>query len=123
MSFTWKDFLDCAKFLSGQGVANPQEAALRTSTSRAYFAAYGHATRYAIYNLKFIPSVGVEEHSKLRIHFKKEKMTGIQGRLDRLRQWRNDCDYKEVVNKDLKKLAEEAIKTSQKVFDELLVEY
>lgn len=33
------------------------------------------------------------DHARIREHFRSRGMTRIAGNLDRLRQWRNACDY------------------------------
>jgi len=98
MGFDWKEYLDLARFLAGQSDSYSHEAAHRSGVSRAYFAAYCHARDYATGQLGFTPSGGVEDHGHLRQHYKSRGQTAIAIDLDKLRQWRNQCDYDSIVS-------------------------
>jgi hypothetical protein len=93
MSFNWSDYLDLARFLSKDGPASFQEAASRSATSRAYYAAYGHAKCYAADQLGFHPTGFSSDHGTLRDFFQAQGRGKIAMRLNRLRRWRNQCDY------------------------------
>jgi len=96
-AFNWDAFLEAARFLeqrAGKGI--DQEAALRTSVGRAYYAAYCHALKYSTEHLGFVPAKNADDHAKLREHLKsRNRFMGVINRLQRLRDWRNACDYEE----------------------------
>lgn len=95
MPFDWREFVDIARFLHSQGnsAAIPQEAAFRCAISRAYYAAFCHSREYACSVMGF-PRGGMEEdHTNLRSFFFQNKYYRVSRHLDRLRQWRNNCDY------------------------------
>jgi uncharacterized protein (UPF0332 family) len=95
MVFQWSDFLDIARNLHSQGHANtlPQEAAYRCSISRSYYAAFCHSRCYATARMLYIPEWNEEDHKKLRKHLSQHGLPDVSRSLDRMRQWRNDCDY------------------------------
>jgi uncharacterized protein (UPF0332 family) len=95
MPFAWSEFLDIARFLHAQGNGNtiPQEAAFRCAISRAYYAAFCHTLCYATVRLQFIPQGNEEDHKNLRKHLWNRGLQNESRTLDRLRQWRNHCDY------------------------------
>lgn len=101
MPFNWQEYLDLASFLNDNSERGgfSKEAALRSAVSRAYFAAYCHARKYAILYLKHIPSSFSEEneHKSVRECFKRNSRAKIAIPLDKLRQFRNDCDYDDEV--------------------------
>ena len=100
MVFQWCDFLDIAQYLYSQGKMNtiPQEAAYRSAIGRAYYAAYCHSREYAISKLQFQPDMDdpVKDHTRLRIHLYKRGCPKEAKYLDDMRQWRNNCDYKNI---------------------------
>lgn len=114
MSFDWQEYLGLALHLQGQQGNATQEASLRSSVSRAYYAAYCYARNHARDQLGFIPTNSAKDHYRLRKHFIKYKEVGIANRLDILRQWRNDCDYNDVVS-NISKLCSNTIKEAKKV--------
>ena len=78
MPFDWQEFLAVAHFLQGQTSAGfSAEAGQRTLIGRAYYAAYGHALRYSVTYLGFIPRQRTEEktqdHGRLRAHLKQRR--------------------------------------------------
>jgi uncharacterized protein (UPF0332 family) len=95
MTFQWGEFLETARFLHIQGKTNstPQEAAYRSSISRAYYAAFCHSRCYASARLQYIPLGNEKDHKILRVHLTRHGMQKESQTLDRLRQWRNHCDY------------------------------
>jgi len=95
MPFEWAQFIDIAKFLFDQGQAKsiPQDAAYRSSISRAYYAAFGHAKVFATDVMDFIPTGSEDDHVGLRDYYKDNKKPEISRQLNRLRQWRNQSDY------------------------------
>ena len=95
MTFAWSEFLDIARFLQSEGANNsiPQEAAYRCAISRAYYSAFCHSRCYASARLQFNPTWTDDDHRILRHHLWNRGMQTESQNLDRLRQWRNDCDY------------------------------
>ena len=95
MPFGWAEFLDIARFLHNHGnaAAIPQEAAYRCAISRAYYAAFCHSRCYATVRMQYIPEGNEEDHKKLRKHLSHRGLPDVSRNLDRLRQWRNNCDY------------------------------
>ena len=94
MLFDWLEYLKLARWLSVHTPADvSQEAAQRDAISRAYYAAFGHARKYAEDWLGFVPREAAEDHGRLGAHLKSRRRRGTADRLARLRDWRNDCDY------------------------------
>ncbi len=95
-------FLDLARFLEAQIRAQAfpfPETAYRCAIGRAYYAAYGHAHKYARTWLAFQPKTKWEEksqdHGALRAHLKSRRRKNVADRLELLRCWRNLCDYED----------------------------
>jgi len=95
MPFNWREFIDIAKYLHlhGNSAIIPQKAAFRCAISRAYYAAFGHTKTYVCLLMGFIAKGTEEDHRDLRFFFRKHHHQEISRNLDRLRQWRNNCDY------------------------------
>lgn len=71
MSFDGRDFLNLARFLSGDANARfGQEAADRSAVSRAYYAAFWHTREYASVRLGYVPAGTVDDHASLRAHLR-----------------------------------------------------
>jgi hypothetical protein len=101
MAFDWQDYVEVSRFLQRQtssGV-NP-EAFLRSALSRAYYGAFCHARNYARDWLGFRPRYEGDDHGRLRAHLKKSKRWRVSEKLERLRDWRNDCDYRDLLTFD-----------------------
>lgn len=111
--FDWKDYLVFAKSLQTQG-----EPALRTAVSRSYYAAFCYARNYARDQQQFSPSYSSSDHFNLRDHFRRAGKYEISGKLQRLRQWRNDCDYEDTVQ-NISSIVESAIKSAEGIIDTL----
>jgi hypothetical protein len=100
MPFDWREYLEFARSLQGQsGTRFSQEAILRAVIGRAYYAAYGHALRYARDYLGFAPRQRLEDrtqdHGRLRAHLRQRRRAFAASKVERLRDWRNTCDYDE----------------------------
>jgi hypothetical protein len=98
MPFDWREYLQLARFLGGQtGLGFSGEAAQRCLISRAYYAAYGFALRYARDYLGFMPGSRLEDrtqdHGRLRAHLRQRRRAFVASHLERLRDWRNVSDY------------------------------
>jgi len=59
------------------------------------------------------------DHDLVREHFRTHRMPEIARKLQRLRQWRNQCDYDDVII-NLSVLLENSISHAQKVLDLLV---
>ena len=115
MLFDWRDYLKLAKSLIGQASSGySQEAARRSAVSRAYYAAFCWARNYAEANLGFRRTGKAEDHGYLRTHLSQRGMARIASNLNKLRQWRNDCDYEDRVP-NLVQRANFAIQIADKV--------
>ena len=100
MEFEWREFLALANFLKGhQGEGYSVEASHRTAISRAYYAAFCSARNYAQSRLSFEPQGDAGDHGRLKAHFKqlRGRWFEVASKLDRLRLWRNMCDYENTV--------------------------
>jgi hypothetical protein len=115
MPFEWREFLVLARSFS----SDDREVVLRTAISRAYFAAYGHAFRYAVRFLQFTPRNLSDDHGRLREHLNRSRRRSVGTCLKRLRDWRNKADYAAEFVDDLQATLALVLKDSQYVFDGL----
>ncbi len=100
MPFDWREYLELAKDLSGQTTAGySSEAAERSAVSRAYYSAFCWVRNYAEAHLGFQKTKTAEDHRLLREHLKRQGKPQLASRLDKLRKWRNECDYDDEVPK------------------------
>ena len=109
--FDWREYLNLAKFLldlKSSGIS--KEALYRCAVSRAYYSAFCWARNYAQRNLGFKPTGKGEDHKLVREILAKKGFIKIAKKLDKLRIWRNSCDYKDVINEDLNSKAFSSIK-------------
>jgi hypothetical protein len=122
MSFDWKTFLELARDLQHRaGSAVHREAYLRSTVSRAYFGAFGHAINYAKQFLQFHSRELVEDHGRLREHLRRKRRKGDSDRLEQLRQWRNEADYSnDLPWSDPTATVESAVKLADVVFASLV---
>lgn len=103
MTFDWSEYLKLAQELAGDGAGSPnEEAKLRSSVSRAYYAAFCKARNH----LRDIDGYQISQHVNVHKHVrdqfkdssnKARKKIGTD--LDRLRKRRNKADYDDFVNK------------------------
>lgn len=114
MAFDWREFLELARGLAEQASTGySEEAAKRTSVSRAYYAAFCFARNYAAANQNFKPKGTADDHRLLREHFKKldEIWDEVSEVLNDLRKWRNQCDYHDQVD-NLQDLVDNSLKSA-----------
>jgi len=98
MPFDWREYLELARELAGlRGSGYSQEAADRSAVSRAYYAAFCWARNYAEAKLGFSPQKGPDDHKRLREHLQNQGHSGLASDLNKLRGWRNACDYDDQV--------------------------
>ena len=98
MSFDWTQFLELAKALQEDpNSPGPEEAALRTATSRAYYAAFHVALDFVSLE-GYIPKHHGEDHHGVRKHFLDKRSSDkarrkVHNELDRLYDDRRQADY------------------------------
>ena len=98
MSFCWAEYLIIARFLqTAQHGASP-EAGYRSAVSRAYYAAFCHARDYARDRLGYRSTYDPRDHPGVRAYLANHELGSLSLKLDTLRQWRNSCDYDDVLN-------------------------
>lgn len=117
MPFVWEEYLFLAQYLQTYtSTVFSQEAAFRCAVSRSYYAAFCHARNYARDHQGFIPSNKGDDHGRVRAHFHTRGDIIVAMSLDKLRQWRNQCDYDDTVT-GLTPLLSSAIAEAQKIFN------
>ncbi len=120
MPFDWHAFLDLARWLESNippGVS--AEAAERAAVSRAYYAAFCYARNYARDYLGFVPRNDNTDHGHLRAHLRQKRRQATSICLDRLREWRNECDYLDDLSHGLAPMLPRAIADADYVFQSL----
>jgi uncharacterized protein (UPF0332 family) len=122
MTFDWSEYLKLAQELAGDVASSPnEEAKLRSSVSRAYYAAFCKARNHLRdIDDHQIPKRG-NVHKYVRDQFKDSPdnvRKKIGNDLDRLRIHRNKADYDDVVT-GLPKLATATLKSTHNVISTL----
>lgn len=122
MTFDWSEYLKLAQELAGQTVSPVnKEAKLRSSVSRAYYAAFCKARNY-LRDIEGCPiPSGPEIHGYVCNKFKRSPNKlgrKIGWRLDQLRTSRNRVDYDDSVTGLLPK-AKISLKSTQDIIDTL----
>ena len=121
MAFDWRKYLEVARALQAcLDKTVDAEAAGRSAVSRAYYAAFGHTRNYAATNLGFDVQQNPDDHGRLRAFLKTGKTQNIAKRLDRLRQWRNECDYQDDLSGDVETFTANAIDEAAKILASLI---
>jgi len=124
MTFDWSEYLKLAQELAGQTVSPAnEEAKLRSSVSRAYYAAFCKARNY-LRDIEghSIPSTP-EAHRYVRDKFKNSPdrlRRKIGDGLDRLRIRRNRVDYEDSVT-GLPSMATMSLKLTQDIISMLCI--
>jgi len=123
MSFDWTDFLTLAEALkSAPDSPGPPEAALRSSVSRAYYAAFHYAMNVAREE-GYTPSSSGDDHKNVQAHFRHYKPTDVRRKialdLDRLRNNRSKADYEDTLSSRAEYLAGFTINMAKSVFNNL----
>lgn len=103
MSFNWLEYLDLADSLEKDpAVPGPREASLRSAISRAYYAIYGSALRFAKKEPRAPQLFGDgRDHRELINYFQGSTDSGRQkvgGKLDRLYANRIKADYSDSIS-------------------------
>jgi uncharacterized protein (UPF0332 family) len=118
MNFDWRKYLDVAESLSVADLGVDREACLRSSISRAYYAAFGSARSHAR-ERRLRTRQSAAEHGEISVFFAKqygdvgEEMAKI---LSRLRTNRNSADYDDACE-DAESLSKESIVYTHRVLD------
>ena len=119
MPFDWREYLDLARFLHAHTAGSVNaEAALRSATSRSYYAAFCHARNYARDHQNFAPTGTPQDHVLIREHYRAREEYQLAAWLDMLRQWRNRCDYDDMVQ-NLAQMSAAAVARAQDVVNQL----
>ncbi len=125
MPFDWREYLDLARLLVSQaGAGCTHEAAYRGAVSKAYYAAFNYARRYATSFLGFVPRTRPEDrsqdHGRLRAHLIQRRRRRVADMLHTLRGLRNECDYvDDLTGLNLAQTAADAIAAAEYVFNSL----
>lgn len=121
--FDWNLYFALARKLKelAENESSLQEAYIRSAVSRAYYAAFGRAKRFAESKLGFKAKQGASDHKELRDCLKHNSYAGEAGWLDDLRHWRNSCDYDESPpeSKDVRTMCGQALDHANNVLQRL----
>lgn len=102
MSFDWADYLKLAEALTqAPAVPGPEEAALRTAISRAYYAAHRSASNLVASRGELVPTGLASDHGLVIDHFRNATDPARQkigANLSRLRGNRNKADYEDALS-------------------------
>lgn len=121
MAFNWGEYLNLAQFLETNGNYFSQviqEAAYRSTVSRAYYAAFCYAREYVCNNYGFTPTNTGRDHKLVRDKLYNIGSNHIANRLRVLHRWRKQCDYDNRVN-HVSDMAKNAIKEALIIFNDL----
>lgn len=122
--FDWTEFLTFAEGLeSAPDSPGPPEAASRSAASRAYYAAFHEALRFARRE-GFAPSSQKSDHKEIRAYFRNYKPSDpirrkVARELERLWDQRRQADYDVVLYKQPDSLAAHAIGMAKRVLESL----
>lgn len=119
MSFSWSHYLLIAQELFAEAANTVhEEANLRCSISRAYYAAFHH-TRHKLSDEWDIPIVqSANAHAQVQNFFKQKNEEDIAKKLRRMRAARNRADYDDqVVN--LEKIAWINLRLAKEVIESI----
>lgn len=122
MTFDWSEYLELAQELAGERASlASEEAKLRSSVSRAYYAAFCKARNH-LRDIEGQPiPKGGKAHAYVRDQFKDStdrSRKKIGNNLDRLRLRRNKADYDDFVS-GLSQFAIASLKSTQDVISAL----
>jgi len=123
MSFNWAEFLTLAEaLLRNPNSPGPEEAALRSAISRAYYAAFCSARNLARDKNGLVLPRGPEVHGVIRDHFETSPdrvRRKIGTDLNRLRDYRNRADYDDVLPGRPISLAQSSVAVARNVLNAL----
>lgn len=121
MTFDWKEYLRLAEYLPNNLREDcfAKEAALRSSVSRAYYAAFCLARRYARNNNGYVMFAYTKNvHIDLCNHFRHKGRAAIANHLETLKMLRNNCDYDDVVE-NIDNVLKQSLKLAKGVIRQL----
>jgi len=123
--FDWNDYFALAKKLKRQTIL--VEACLRSSISRAYYAAYNIAFKYSLSgNLRpvFGPTGSGEDHKYLSDYYKSigrtrgnDDLLEVGNLLRGLYRRREKCDYNDTIKGNITDLTRRSILDAQKIIN------
>ena len=122
MAFNWQDFLTFAENINfAPNNPGPEEAALRSAVSRAYYAAFHAALEFGV-SEGFSSQRSGEDHFGIRRYFQQYKPNEIRRKiaseLQRLYDNRRKADYEKLI-RNPSSLVNWSIKSSQVIFNKL----
>lgn len=125
MSFAWNDFLTLADGLL-RNLPSPgsEESRFRTAISRAYYAAFCSARATAASQDGLMISYAGEDHNRVTAHFRFARdplRRKIGWDLKRLRDFRNQADYDDVMIGTPRSLAQSSVALAQNILTALAV--
>lgn len=116
MAFDWTEYLELAKGLAGEAGAKwSDEAAQRAAVSRAYYAAFCTVRNFAQMEYGFVGRKSSADHGALIRLLRDRERQELADHLEKLRKWRNFCDYENDLPDNPNQLAKEAIKIAGQV--------
>lgn len=118
MPFDWGEYLDVARALQRGLPGCTDEARLRTAVGRAYYAAFGHALKYC-QRRGYAPRYNGSDHPRVRDYLKSLTLMSVAAKLERLHEWRKDCDYRDPIRGSLAIMAAGAMTQAQDVINAL----
>jgi uncharacterized protein (UPF0332 family) len=123
MSFEWRNYLTLAEALFHYPtIPGPQEAALRSAISRAYYAAFGSTREFATLHDNFSPRYTGDDHTRLMLHYRFAPdlvRRRISINLKRLREARNLADYENVLPRDAKIVAQSSVDLARNIINSI----
>ncbi len=120
--FAWGDYLSLARFLVRSASATgTEEAARRSAVSRAYYASFCLARAWAASRpLEPFAIAGTADHHRsLRNWLRRNGHDAEAQQLERLREWRNQCDYNDVLRLRLDTVSQQSIVTAEQMLHSL----
>jgi uncharacterized protein (UPF0332 family) len=123
MSFNWADFLTLVGALvRDPNSPGPEEASLRSSISRAYYAAFRVARNFGRDRGEFTPTETGRDHWLVKHHFmlssdRTRQKVGLD--LDRLYDYRTSADYDDVLVGRPISLAQSSVAVARNVLNTL----
>lgn len=121
MTFNWSEYLNLARELAGKATTpSSQQAKLRSAISRAYYAAFIQARNFLRdHDNLTIPRKNTHQYVINQFRNSPDIMRANLGRnLQRLRSYRNQADYKDIVI-GLASKSQEALSLSRRIISEL----
>ncbi len=123
MIFNWRDlWLLADALMRNPNSPGPEEGALRSAVSRAYYAAFCSARNVARERGEFTPTSSVKDHHLVRKHFGNSSHSvrrKISADLGRLRRRRNQADYHDTLDGEPISLAQSSVTIARNVLDAL----